>query len=210
MAYSGYEIISNAVGVDALNRPAGEAMRNSIGQLGRARGAGSAFALSGNLYTVVSAGANPAGTASDYCLATFTIPANAFDVANRGIILEAVGAFASNTNTKTLKVIVGATTPTVGSAVTDGTTIATLANSTTAGAGGFALDAAIFKYGAAAANTQIGLMLRAVSGNANAGLAAPTALTQTESSPITLALTGNAATTATDIALNLFRIFAMN
>lgn len=167
---------------------------------------------SGNLATtVVSAGQNPGATGSDYVLAVMTIPANAFDgqsypaATNRMATIIANGSFAANGNTKTLKIVVNATNPVVGSALSGGTTIGTTGAVTTSG-GGWQMGAAIIKYGAAGSNTQLAVHQAAQVGATVSALTAPTLLTATETSPMTIAITGNAATTATDIVFNFAEI----
>lgn len=170
------------------------------------------FGLSGNIAAQLSgAGINPGATAADNVLAVFSLPANAFDIAGRGINILAMGSFANNTNTKTVKIIYNPATAVVGSTVgAGGTTIATGASSTTAAAGGWSLEANVYKYGAPGSNTQLGLHTAFQSGNAVGALSSPSALTATEGSPILIAITGNAATLATDIALNFLEVFATN
>jgi hypothetical protein len=173
-------------------------------------GNGSAqFGLEGNIYTLVSAGVNPASTGGDIVLAVYSLPANSFDIAGRGVTLYAVGGFAANANTKRVKLIVGATAAVVGSAVSGGTAIADTGAVTTNGAG-WELSAGIFKYGATGSNTQIVVHEAAQAGSAVSALISPAALTLAESQPILIAVTGNATTTATDIALNVFECNATN
>jgi hypothetical protein len=168
------------------------------------------FGLEGNLTAQVSAGVNPGATAADNVLAVYTLPANSFDQAGRGITISAIGGYAANGNSKTVKIIVGAASAVVGSTIgAGGTTIASTGAVTTNGAG-FSLQACIFKYGAAGSNTQQGIHSSAQSGSAVAALIAPSALTLVESAPILVAVTGNAATTATDISLSLFEVNACN
>lgn len=188
----------------------GGALPPSIGVQFGGGGALSSFGLEGNINRQVSAGINPASTAADIVLAIFILPAGCFDQAGRGINLLAIGSFAANTNTKTIKMIYNPTTAVVGSVVSGGTTIASGTANTVATAGGWNLEANIFKYGILGSNTQIGLHTAFQSGNAVGALVAPAALTAPENAAILLAITGNAATTTTDIALNLFEINAMN
>jgi hypothetical protein len=165
---------------------------------------------SGNVACIVSAGINPGSINNDNVLASWTIPANFFDIAGRGIQVTAMGSVANNTNSKTIKIIAGCTTATVGSAVTGGTTIAASAAYTTTGAAGWQIIAQIFKYGNPGSNTQIALHQSVIIGTTTTALIVPTALTLTESSSFLIAVTGNAVTTATDIALNFAEVFATN
>jgi hypothetical protein len=168
------------------------------------------FALEGNLAAQVSAGVNPGATGADNVLAVYSLPANSLDQPGRGITISAAGGYAANANTKTVKIIVGAASAVVGSTIgSGGTTIASSGAVTTNGAG-WSLGASIFKYGAAGSNTQQGIHAAAQSGGAVAALITPAALTLNEGAPILIAVTGNAATTATDIALNLLEVNATN
>jgi hypothetical protein len=161
----------------------------------------------GNLNVqTVSAGRNPAGAGSDYVVAAFSIPANAFDVANRGIAILAAGSMLNATN-KTVKLIVGAAAPAVGSIVSGGVTIASIL--TTAANGGWQIQANMFKYGVAGSNTQIAIHEAGQVGSTILPLIAPSLLTQVENAPITICVTINAAT-ATDATFNFSQIFAMN
>lgn len=159
---------------------------------------------------ISSAGVQPGSTANDNVLAIFTLPASFFEAALRGLNILAMGTTVANTNTKTLKLIMNPTAPVVGSAVSGGTTIASIALSTAAGGGGWQLEANIYKYGAAGSNTQIALHSAGQGGNVVASLAAPSLLTLPENATITVVVTGNAATSAADILFNFLEIFAMN
>ena len=168
------------------------------------------FPEEGNVYRTASAGVNPGGTGGDYVLANFSLSANSFDVAGRGVNLVAMGSVANNTNVKTLKLFAGATTAVVGSAITGGTLIASTGAYSTTGAAAWQLVANVYKYGAAGSNTQIALHETVQIGATIPALTVPTLLTLVESGTVNLTVTGNAATTATDIALNLFAVNAMN
>lgn len=168
------------------------------------------FGEEGNLFKYASAGLNPGGTAADYVVAAYALPANSFDSSGRTITITANGGFASNTNTKRCKIIIGATTATVGSAVVGGTTIADTGNYATTGAVGWSISASVAKYGAAASNTQIGIHAASQMGATVGSLLAPVALTLTENAAVNIAITANAATAATDITLAWATINAMN
>ena len=164
----------------------------------------------GNLYvTTVSAGRSPGSTGNDNVLAAFSIPAGCFDIANRGINIMACGSIVNNANNKRVKIIAGATTAVVGSAVTGGTLIADTGTVTTVG-GGFCIAANIFKYGAAGSNTQIAIHEASQIGSAIQALLSPSLLTLSEAAAILIAITGNAGTTASDIVFNFAQAFAMN
>lgn len=152
---------------------------------------------------VSSAGVQPGATAADNVLAVYTLPASAFDVAGRGLTLTAMGSFGATGNNKRVKVIFNATTAVVGSTVTGGTTIADTGTVATNG-GGWCLCAGVFKYGAAASNTQIAIHQQAQVGAAVAALVAPALVAAVESGSILVAVTGNATTAASDIVFNMF------
>ena len=164
----------------------------------------------GLLYRHATAGTNPAGTAGNYVVDVFTIPANSFDVANRGVNITAMGSVANNTNAKTVSIYYGCTTAVIGSLVTGGTVIASTGAYSTTGAAAWQLVANVYKYGAAGSNTQIGLHETVQIGSTVPALTVPQLLTATESSPVLVALVANAATTATDISAALFSCNAMN
>jgi hypothetical protein len=168
------------------------------------------FGLEGNLSTQVNAGINPGATAADNVLAIYTLPANSLDQAGRGITISALGAYGATTNNKRVKVIVGAVSAVVGSTIgSGGTTIADTGTVASNGTG-FSLQASIFKYGATGSNTQQGIHNSAQSGTTIGSLLTPSAMTLNEASPILIAVTGNAATATTDIALNLLEVNACN
>jgi hypothetical protein len=182
---------------------------------GNSRSGGLIMGDDGNISLQVpggAAGISPGSTANDNVLATFTLPAGSFDLAGRGVNIEACGNIVNNAHVDTIKIIVNPTTAVVGSAVVGGTTIATTGPVTSSGtiSGGWMISANIYKYGAAGSNTQIAIHESSQIGSTVQPLVAPSALTLPENAPIVIAITGNAATTATDIVLNLLQIFAMN
>jgi hypothetical protein len=151
----------------------------------------------------------PANTAGDIVVAVYSLPANSFDVAGREIDIVAKGHFAANANNKRIKIFIGATAPAVGSAVVGGTAIADTGTVATNG-GGWRLEAAVFKTGAAGSNTQEAFHEAAQVGAAVAALLAPQALALAENAAITIAVTINNATTATDAALDGMFVEASN
>jgi hypothetical protein len=168
------------------------------------------FPLEGNLNVQTSAaGVNPGATAADNVLAVYSLPASFFDKAGRGISIAAAGSFAANADNKRVKIIVNATTAVVGSTVTGGTTICDTGTVATNGSG-WLLEGSVFKYGAAASNTQLGIHNQAQIGAAVASMLAPSLITATESGAILIAITGNATTAATDIIFNFMQINATN
>ena len=169
------------------------------------------FGLEGNVSSQVNAGVNPGATGADNVLAVYTLPANAFDQAGRLIEIQASGSFANNTHSKECKIIFNPATAVVGSTVgSGGTTIADTGAYTTTGACGWLLQATVAKYGAAGSNTQIAQETATIIAATHGGIGVPIAATAVESAPILIAVTGNAGTTATDIALNLFSVNACN
>lgn len=195
-------------GVDYVNggtNPAAEVTQFGLGA--------ALMAEEGNISRQLSsAGIQPGATGADNVLAFFSLPANSFDIAGRGVTITAQGTFVSNANTKDMKIVFNPSTAVVGSTVgAGGTTIADTGSQTTGTAGtGWSIQANVFKYGAAASNTQLGLHQQAQVGSVVGGIVPPSLLTATESGAILIAVTGNAGTAATDIKLNFFEINAMN
>jgi len=167
------------------------------------------FRPPGNVLMDVSgAGVSPVGTAADKVLSSLSIAAGAFDVAGRGIYCLAAGTFAVNANTKTIKLLFNPASATVGSTVgASGTLISTSGAVTTSG-GAWVIEGWVYKYGARASNTQLGF--GKYTGGVYTVPTSPIAATATESGAIFMAVTGNAATTNTDIVWNFFQIQAFN
>ena len=164
----------------------------------------------GNLIVqIASAGLSPGATGADKILALATIPANGFDIANRGIAILAAGN-APNNNAKTVKVILNPIAPVLGATVSGGTTIANLTATGAGSTGGWQLQANLFKYGLTGSNTQIALHETGQAGSILGTLSSPSLATLAENAAIVVAVTGNATTTATDIVFNFLQIFAMN
>jgi hypothetical protein len=165
----------------------------------------------GNIFMdIVGAGANPAATAADKVMATYTLPGGFFDQKNRMLNICVWGATASNTNTKTFKILWDCTAAVVGQTVSGGTTIASIAPATTLGSGGCQLEASVIKYGNPGSNTQLATHTSGQAGNVVFPLLSPQALTSTESGPVIIAVTINAATTATDATYYMTEIWASN
>lgn len=165
----------------------------------------------GNISRQISAaGVQPGATGADNVIAAFTIPANSFDAAGRGLSFLAQGSFAATGNNKQVKLIFNPATAVVGSTVGGGGT--TIADSGVVATNnlGWSLQANVFKYGVANANTQIGLHQQAQIGNAVANLLKPTLITAVENAAILVAVTGNATTTVSDIVFNFLEVNAMN
>jgi hypothetical protein len=176
-----------------------------------ALGSGTAqFPAQGIIYRqLVAAGIQPAGTNEDDVLATYTLPANSFDVAGREIIVRAFGSVAANANTKRIKIYFNCTSAVVGSVVSGGTLICSSGNSTTSGAG-WVIEGRIIKYGNPNSNTQVCFHTAGLVGSYVAPLLVPTNTTAIENAPIIIAIVGNAATLSTDITFKLVEITATN
>ncbi len=150
----------------------------------------------------LSAGTNPGTAGGDYIVAVFALPAGTFGQLGRGLLFEAGGGFANNTNAKRCKLIwQPTTTPVVGALVSGGTAIADTGIYSTTGAVGWSLAANVFKLGALGSNTQLGIHLGAQIGATVGSLLSPQALTAVESGIIYVALTANGVAT-TDITVN--------
>lgn len=168
------------------------------------------FLEEGNVSRLQSvAGVIPGSTGNDNVLAVYAMPANSFDIAGRGVTITAGGSLGATANNKTIKIIFNATTAVVGSAVTGGTTIASTGVVATNG-GGWWIGANVFKAGAAGSNTQVAISNGTIVGTAHGGTTAPTFPVAVENAVILIAITGNAATAATDIVLNWAEFNAMN
>ena len=169
------------------------------------------MAEEGNIYRLVSAGFTPVATGSDIVLASYAIPANAFDVAGRGITITAQGSFGGTTNNKRIKIIIGTgTLGTVGSVVpANGTVIGDTGTVSTNGSG-FVLTASVFKYGAAGSNTQVGLHQQSQVAGSVTPLVATSALANIENQTINIAITANCTTLGNDVTLSLAEVNAVN
>jgi hypothetical protein len=177
-------------------------------------GGGSALMpAEGNIYRAayLSASAiNPAATGADNVLAVYSLPANSFDAAGRGVSIMAQGKLGATTNAKDVKIIFNPSTAVVGSTVgSGGTTVADTGSSTASGVG-WQLSTEVFKVGAAGSNTQYAQESAVVIGTTHGGMGVPLYPTATESAAILVAITGNATTATSDIALNFVQINGTN
>lgn len=155
-------------------------------------GDGPGLLPSGNVNVQVSsAGAGNAADTTDDVLFVYTLPANAFDQANRQLNLLVCGKLAANANSKRAKIYYGCTSAAVGSAVVGGTVIADT-GATNGNGVGWQLSAQITKYGAGGSNTQIS-QSQPIVGNAHGGVSVPVLLTAPENAPIIIAVTGSSA-----------------
>ena len=155
-------------------------------------------------------GNNPAATGADNVMAVYSIPANSFDTAGRGLNVTAQGLLAATANSKRVKIIYNPASATVGSTVgTGGTTVADT-GATTASGLGWQLMANIFKTGTLNSNTQYAQESATVIGTVHGGIGVPLYPTATENAAILVAVTGNATTATSDISLNFFEVNADN
>lgn len=207
IADDGTTIISTAW---TLTRSTGVLVLASSTQTAAGGSAGT-FGDEGNINRQISStGITPGTTAAqDTVLATYTLPASAFDQSGRGISITAAGSFAANADSKDVKIFYNCTTAVVGSAVTGGTVIADSGAVTTNG-GGWELSANVFKYGAAASNTQIAIHSQAQTGGTVSALLAPQLVTAVESGGIIIAVTGRNVTSANDCVFNWLEVNFMN
>jgi hypothetical protein len=166
---------------------------------------GKAQALIGS--SVSAAGINPVNLGEDNVLAAYTLPASSLIDNGGGISIEAFGSFSiySPMNSKRIRIYIGCTAATVGSAVSGGTLIAD-SGEVWAGNTGWSLSAEIVKYGMSGSNTQFSVHKATQIGTAPTPLLAPIALTLTEADTALIAVTGNARTTQADIVFNVLNI----
>jgi hypothetical protein len=181
-----------------------------------------AFLTQGNLYRNVGhpIAGNAADTTDDI-LVGFVLPANAFDVANRGLHLVVAGMFGANGNDKRIKVWANPTMAgqTVTAGVISGGTVSGVGSGVllfdsgvqTTNNGGFFAEGRLVKYGAAASNTQYS-QFRAAYGSTSAGVTAAVFSTLPENAVINLVVTGASPTTgaANDAVLDYFAANALN
>lgn len=159
-------------------------------------------------------GLSPATTGGDYVIAAYTLPANMLNYVSQAAVaggpalrIFVRGHTAANGNNKTIKVIFNATTATVGSAVSGGTTLAST-GVVTINAKSFVIMAWVQKVGLPNANTQIGGADLILSDATPVSAGVPVYPAATENADILIAITGNAATAATDIVIDSYEIIA--
>ena len=176
-------------------------------------GSGAALvAAEGNIFREVlaAAGRNPGATNVDNVIAVYSMPLLSLDASGRGVNILAQGSVANNANSKRIKVYWGCTAAVIGSTVSGGVVVADTGAYATANNVGWSLEANVFKRGALGSNTQLAIHMSAQIGATVGSLLPPSDLTSGENAAILIAVTGNAATTATDITQNFFEINAMN
>lgn len=183
--------------------------------LGAGRAAGGVGVCLARAGYASGSGLSPATTGGDYVIAAYTLPANTlnrivYSAVSGGpsIRIKVRGHTAANGNNKTIKVIFGCTTATVGSAVSGGTTLAST-GVVTINAKAFMIDAWVTKVGLPDANTQVGgadLILSDATPVSTGVNVYPAA---TENADILIAITGNAATAASDIVIDDYEIIGV-
>lgn len=136
---------------------------------------------------------NAADTTEDL-LYTFALPASSFDRTARGVVITAMGSFAANAHTKTVKLYFGGSI--------------TTSFAGTNGAVGWLATLRVFK--GSAVNTQFGLG-SVSAGASGGGQSLLSSGTEPENAAITIKVTGQTATaTASDVVANLLRVEAIN
>lgn len=160
-----------------------------------------------NLYRTcpgVAAAVAPAATAGDYVVGVFSLPADAFDQANRCFNAEAWVGFGSNGDTKRWKIFFNPSAAVVGSLITGGTLMFDSGAITTSG-GSANGSGRVVKRGAPGSNTQTVL-----TGSVSSDAAASVDTTAIETAPILVAVTINCTTTASDCVLEDFEVNVLN
>jgi hypothetical protein len=196
------------------NLTASEELFPTFLSAGRAAGA-----ANGLLYKAAYAsgsGISPGATAADNVIGTYSLPANVLNVPGVGgadgpmLRIRALGHFAANANNKTVKIIFNPATAVLGSTVGSGGT--TLASSGVVAINGlgFVMEAWVMKVGLRDANTQVGGQITNIVGATIVSPPVPVYPAAVENAAILIAVTGNAATTATDIVLDAFTVEALD
>lgn len=155
----------------------------------------------------------PGATAADNVLAAYTLPGGSLNQVGyqgspngtTGLRIRAIGRFAATANNKTVKIIFNATTATVGSTVSGGTTIASTGVVAINNLG-FVMEAFVQKIGVPNSNTQLAGQVLNIAGATIVSPPITLNTTATEASDIIIAVTGNAATATSDILLDYFEV----
>jgi hypothetical protein len=178
----------------------------------------SAGAVNGVLYKAAYAsgsGVSPGATAADNVIGTYTLPANTLNVPGVGgdngpmLRIRAFGHFAANGNNKTVKIIFNPATAALGATVGSGGTTLLSSGVVAINALGFVLEAWVMKVGLPNANTQVGGQVTNIVGATIVSPPVSVYPAAVENADILIAITGNAATTATDIVLDGWTVEAM-
>lgn len=189
---------------------------NPPGEITQFGSSNAAFAEEGNIYRYVPGVAGmvtPGGIGNDYVVATYTVPANAFDGlagTNRGIMVVANGNYAANANTKRVRLWWNPATAVVGSVIGAGGSLMADTLAQTTNGGSWQVSGNVFKRGSAGSNTQTVTSNGAISGSLHAGMSTTVDATATESGSILIAITINNTTTATDAGLCWMEVNCMN
>lgn len=180
------------------------------------------FGEEGNLYRNVGnpIAGNTADT-NDDILDGFVLPANAFDIAKRGLQLTFQGQFGATGNNKKVRIWINPTM--AGQAVAAG--VISGGRVTAAGAGvllfdstvqtgnaiGWGISVEVFKYGATGSNTQYA-QAQPIFGTVHGGISLPSFLTIAENAAMNVVVTGSSSTTgaANDVVANFSQANAMN
>ena len=184
--------------------------------LNAGRAAGSVNGLLYKKAYASGSGVSPGATGADNVIGTYSIPANALNVPGVGgadgamLRIRALGHFAANGNNKTVKVIFNPATAVLGATVGTGGTTLVSSGVVAINALGFVLEAWVMKIGVRDSNTQVGGQITNIVGATIVSPPVPVYPAAVENAAILIAITGNAATTATDIVLDAFTVEALN
>jgi hypothetical protein len=168
----------------------------------------------GNIFLSAGTGLQPFATGSEVVLAVCTLPPSSYDVAGRGITINALGSLtASGTGTaQRVRIWYNTGSASVAGTVlgTAGATIIADTGAVSNSVGAWSIGALVFKYGAAGSNTQVGVHQVAQVGGTAQALTLPTLLTATESSNINIALTCIGSGVVGNVIANLLQVTASN
>lgn len=201
------------------NQPAATTETFTLSQIGNIPaqfGAGTAtMDESGNITAQVGNPlTNPATITNDNVLAIYTVPANSFSAAGKGIEITASGNLGNDSQAKRCKIIWNPSAAVVGSAVA--TTAASFllgdtGSTTNSGSAcGWSIQSQVYKYGVAGSNTQIGQEMSVIVASTHGGMGLASALTTNEAASVICAVTGNATSSVGDISLYAFTIEGFN
>lgn len=152
-------------------------------------------------------------------LGLYQVPASFFDGAvypngtltsNRGLRIKASGSLGLGGNTRRMEIQINPSTATLGGTVGAGGFVVADSGQITAGGSGWTLEAAIFKYGAAGSNTQLGMMERGQASGTLLTLVNPQTLTCPENAAITIAVVAACTTAVDDVVFNFLEVKGLN
>jgi hypothetical protein len=173
------------------------------------------------------AGISPAATGADNVIGAYSLPANTLNyapngnsssstsatpatISTGGLYIRAVGHFGANANNKTVKIIFNPATAVIGSTVGSGGTTLVTSGVVAINGLGFVAEAFVTKIGAENSNTQVAGQILAQFGATFISPPVTQYPAAIENAAILIAVTGNAASTATDIVLDLLQVFGTN